>query len=326
MIELNYGVPGSGKTFKGVHFLHSIFIDEKSPNYQKFTHFYTNIADFKFDKFNGLGEPFKINEIKKTLGILRLEYLKGIPEADLIAHATALGFANALFVIDEAQNFFSKSDDLLLWWIEYHRHFSQYIILIAQSPKRILSGYKDLGDLHYKAVPPSLRLGSSLSYKRFAEPNLYKASYIETLKLSADPDIFALYQSGANEKPKKVIYKFIGIGILLAVLVTFAFNFFATHLSPDNNESSPTSSPSSPTYKAPSVSGDTVSVACFAFDCSYMGSVVPIAVINQYEHDYKFNPISINQMSPDVFIRVYPHNAEFIKGVFNVSINHSSSS
>lgn len=324
MLELDYGVPGSGKSYKAVNLIYQSFVNEKSENFNKYERFYCNIAEFKFDSFNGQGLKLVPPDFIAKVSQLRLIAVAGGSETEILKKAREFDLLDCLIVWDEAQTFFSKKNDVLLWWVEYHRHLYQDIILIAQSPDRILSCYKDLGDLHFKAVPPSLRVSNSLQYKRFVTPQLYKKSVIDTISLKPDPKIFALYKSGANEKPKKVIYKFIIIAVVLAVVVALIFSFVGRRFSGDSNQTQP----SAPSYtSAPTQSyDDSITVACVGFDCSFMGSSVPLAVLNQYEHDFNFRSTIITQVSPNVFLRVYPNNHEFVKGVFNVSLPSSNPS
>lgn len=326
MLELDYGVPGSGKSYKAVNTIYQAFVNEKSDTFNKYQRFYCNIAEFKFDSFNGQGLKLVAPDFISQVAQLRIIALRGGSEDEILELARSFDLLDCLIVWDEAQSFFSKKNDVLLWLVEYHRHLHQDIILIAQSPDRILPGYKDLGDLHYKAVPPSLRVTNSLQYKRFATPQLFKKSVVDTLSLKPDPKIFALYKSGANEKPKKIIYKFVIIAIVIAFFVSGIFYFISNRFSGDNNVSQPSVSSLPAVSSSSVVTADSITVACVGFDCSYMGSTVPIAVINQYEHDHNFLPSLVSQLSPNVFLRSYPNNNDFIKGVFNVSVSLPPSS
>ena len=76
--------------------------------------------------------------------------------------AKKLNLYKALFVIDEAHNFFQTKDDVLVWWLTYHRHLYQDIFLITQNLALIDRKYKPLAEYFYKAVPSSLRLNKKV--------------------------------------------------------------------------------------------------------------------------------------------------------------------
>lgn len=323
MLECDYGVPGSGKSYKAVYSIYEAFVNEKSERFNKYERFYTNIADFKFNKFPDTGFKLVPNDFIKNLSTLRLLAIQGKSESEILETARSLNLLNCLVVWDEAQQFFSKQNDVLLWYIEYHRHLHNDVILIAQSPDRIQSGYKDLGDLHFKAVPPSLRMSNSLQYKRYATSKMYKKEVIDTISLKPDQKIFDLYKSGANEKPKKVIYKFIVIALVLAFVVGSIFAFVTSSWSSnDSNSSSVTVAQTSLTKSTP-ISSHVFTVACVGFDCSYLGQSVVMSDLNVKEKEFNIYPTLSTQISDGVYLRTYSYNADFIKGVFNVSFSDS---
>jgi zona occludens toxin (predicted ATPase) len=321
-IQLIFGVTGSGKTFKAVKEIYDSFIDTKSPTFNKYMRFYTNIADFQFDKFEGRAIPLVPNDFMLLLSKLRIMFIQGRGESEIIEVARSLDLLDCLIVWDEAQTYFSKKNDVLMWWVEYQRHLHQDIILIAQSPRRILSEYSDLAHLFYRANPPSLRVSDSITYKRYAESKLAKNSFIETFSLKPDNAIFALYTSGANEKPKKIIYKFIIIGSVLVVLVGLIFYYVSSRWSHggDNVSNSPSVKKS---VKAP-ISSHVFTVACVGFDCSYLGELVSMSDLNVKEKEFNIFPLTTTLISDGVNLRTYSYNADFIKGVFNVSLPDSA--
>ena len=321
-LELDYGVPGSGKSYKAVNTIYQAFLNEKSDTYGKYQRFFCNIAEFKFDKFDGRGFKLVPNDLISKISQLRLLAVQGKEESEILDLARSLDLLDSLFVWDEAQTFFSKKNDVLLWWVEYHRHLHQDIILIAQSPDRIISGYKDLGDFHFMATPPSLRTTNALKYKRYSTPQLYKYSHSDTITLKPDPRIFDLYKSGANEKPKKVIYKFLGIAAVLVVVLLLTVSFIMSRYDSDDSNTTVSSSGSLPVVQHFS---EIFTVACVGFECSYLGSVVSLADLNARSAEYGLNAVTTTSISEGVTLREYPFNVDFIKGVFNVTVASDSS-
>lgn len=54
---------------------------------------------------------------------------------------------HCLIVVDEAHNFFNKkNDEILTWWLTYHGHLYQDIILITQDLSLIDTGYKAVAE------------------------------------------------------------------------------------------------------------------------------------------------------------------------------------
>lgn len=323
MLECDFGVPGSGKSYKAVYTIYETFLNDKSDRYGKKDLFYTNIHEFKFDRFPNKGFPFVPNTLISQLSQLRLLDIQGKSKDEIIELARSMNLFNCLIVWDESQTFFSKKNDVLLWWVEFHRHLHHDIILIAQVPRRILSEYKENGDLFFKAVPPSLRTTNSLKYKRYGTFNMYKGEVIDTISLKPDPNIFALYKSGANEKPKKVIYKFVFLALFFAFVVFSIFAYVTSSMGSDSNSTSSDSSSSVRSVVDPTLG--TVTVACVGFDCSYLGQSVSLADLNVKQKEFGVYPLTTLQISEGVFLREYPNHVDFIKGVFNVSLSVSDS-
>lgn len=324
VLECDFGVPGSGKSYKAIYSIYESFLNEKSERFNKYERFYTNVADFKFNKFPDKGFKLVPNDFIKNLSILRLLAIQGKSESEIIESARSLDLLDCLIVWDEAQSFFSKKNDVLLWWIEYHRHLHQDVILIAQSPRRILSEYKENGDLFFRAVSPSLRTSDSLKYKRYGTFNMYKGEVIDTISLKPDPIIFELYKSGANEKPKKVIYKFVFIALFLSLVVGSIFAFVTSSWSSnDSNSSASVTIAQTSLTKSTPISSHVFTVACVGFDCSYLGQSVVMSDLNVKEKEFNIYPTFTTQISDGVYLRTYSYNADFIKGVFNVSLSDS---
>ena len=146
------GIPRSGKSYYAMFLLYMyfIFIEPITPlsklknklfppkPKKSYDIAYTNINQFDFTK----SDKIKFYDHQKTydiLAILHEEYLNKKTDDYLIKLAKENGLYNALFVIDEAQNFFDKDDKVLTWWITYHGHLHQDLIFITQNLELINS-------------------------------------------------------------------------------------------------------------------------------------------------------------------------------------------
>lgn len=108
MLECDFGVPGSGKSYKAVYTIYETFLNDKSDRYGKKDLFYTNIHEFKFDRFPNKGFPFVPNTLISQLSQLRLLDIQGKSKDEIIELARSMNLFNCLIVWDESQTFFSK--------------------------------------------------------------------------------------------------------------------------------------------------------------------------------------------------------------------------
>lgn len=328
MLEIFTGVPGSGKTYYAVDKVYNCFVDDKHKDFNKFNRFYTNINEFHFETFNKDKEiAFLLNfdEIKKSIYELRLLYLQKNPDSVLIEKAKELNLYDTLFIIDEAQNYFADQNDVLIWWLSYHRHLHQDIILITQNISLIHKKYLSFGEFFYRAVPSSLRLLSHVfSYKQFVSPQLYKNSFTSAIKIKFRSSVYALYGSGANTQPKKVIYKFIIIAIVTLFVVIFGFMFMSSSYggkTTDLNASKPIDKASPP----PVDLGNSFTVVCVDYECSLMGKTFLMNDFNRYITQYHLKPVSTVSSSDGVLLRTFAKSDQFFNEVLNAPISSNSS-
>jgi zona occludens toxin len=330
MLEYYTGVPGSGKTYRAVSYAYDCFIDEKSKVYKKYKFFYTNINEFKFDAFNsGIDDVAFVLHMDKllvSLSELHKLYLNNESDAVLLQRSKELNLSDTLFIIDEAHNFFDTKNDVLIWWLSYHRHLHQDIILITQNLSLIFKKYLSFGEFYYNAVSSSLRLrGSVFTYHQFIKWQLYKNSHTNTFKIKFNPAVYALYSSGANTQGTKVIHKFIAIAVFLFIVVIIFFKLYVSHFS--NSDSNATKKQDSNVQKnnlSSYVGSEIFTVVCIGFDCSYLGQSVTLKDLNRFKTDYKLVETKTS-VSGDVVFHSFVKNNNFLKGVFNVSLDSSNS-
>lgn len=246
MISILTGLPRSGKSYRAVWYIQKHFIDPKSKDYDKHTFLYTNIGGFKHETVNDILIQNPIDNgtdqedtIKESIYLdwawfyPHLQKMHEMAKADkpdeeLLRYARYHKLTPALFVIDEAYRFYTKaSDPTLVWWHGYHGHLGHDILIIIHRPSLMHSDYKAHTEEFIDAQPKSKALFSNqFRYHFYATDSYNKANRYSTDKLTASPDIFALYKSGDLHNPKKIVYKFLaiaGAGILVVLGLLYYF-------------------------------------------------------------------------------------------------------
>lgn len=234
------GIPGSGKSYYAVYQIWYNFIREPKKNEKiktkDYKFLYTNINGFKFDK-NDKFKPLDMIELKSHLTSLYALYQSGANDDELNSLASDLGLNYCLIIIDECHNFFTKKDDeVLIWWLTYHRHLYQDIILITQDLSLVDKGYKAIAEYFYKALPAAVRLfKNSFRYQQFTSYQMYQKDLINRkgIHIPLLPQVFALYKSGDMTSNKSYVRKFIYISLFIMALTFIGFNFFIDYIKGD---------------------------------------------------------------------------------------------
>lgn len=273
-----------------------------------------------------LAISLRMDELLIHLEELRQLYLAKNPDTVLVARATELKLSDSLFIIDEAHNFFDDKNDTLIWWLSYHRHLHQDIILITQNLSLIYRKYLSFGEFFYRAVPSSLRIRSGVfTYHQFIKYQLYKNSHTDTIKVKFNPDVYKLYGSGANTQGKKVIYKFIIIAIILSFLLFLGFKFVQSSWSDSNTtENQSQSNVISSSAFVPVDRSSTFTVVCVGFECSLLGQNFSLQDFNQYAKTYALQSVDTTMSSDGVYLRSFARNDRFFKEVLNVTPDSST--
>lgn len=241
------GNPGSGKSYYGVYILWDSFIKQtKEPKgflkqfiKPKVTKIYdiayTNINEFKFDKSDKI-IPFDFENILSNLTILfnRYKFEKATDE-ELIKTAKQLNLLNAIFVIDEIHNFFNeKENEVLIWWLTYHRHLYQELYFITQDLSLVNNEYKRIAEFFYRAVDSSKRFFSKkFRYIQYSNYKLYQKDIIKTFHIDFNQEIFNLYHSGQNGLGTSFVKKYLFISLIIFGFCIVAFAIFVNSITPD---------------------------------------------------------------------------------------------
>ena len=236
MITYLVGNPGSGKTYYAVFMIYQIFLFEpkktfltkfvkpkEKPNY---SYCYTNINEFKFelsDKF----KKFDFDEFYLGLRNLYALYKTGATDNVVNEKAKELNLYGCVFVLDECHNFFKdKKDEILVWWLTYHRHLYQDIYLITQDLTLVNNEYKRIAEKFYRAVDSSRRLFSKkFRYEVYASYRLYKKDQLEIINIPFLQEVFDLYHSGQSSNKKSFVRFYFLLAIVIFILLIFYFYF-----------------------------------------------------------------------------------------------------
>lgn len=227
MISFFVGVPGSGKTYYAVDKIYNNFSTDKEAKKDKHVYdvCYTNINEFEFEKVSNV-LLLDFDDLKSKLTKLHKLYKEKNTDDVLIEFCKENNIYNCYFVIDEAHNFFSAKDTVLVWWLSYHRHLYHEIILITQNISLIESKYKSFSEFFYRAVPTSLNLFKShFKYNQYCDSRMTLKSKTSTFKLKKNQKVFELYHSGDSIKASNIILKFFLFSFVLTLLLVIYFYF-----------------------------------------------------------------------------------------------------
>ena len=236
MIQYIIGVPGSGKSYYGIfniaiHFAKDLRDNKKFKSYflskTKYKVCLTNLNELKYDKFDNV-KPINFDDFKDDLVLLHSAYQSGYTDTQLADLIKDKDFFNALIVLDECHNYLNEDDEVLIWWLSYHRHFYQDIILITQDLPLVNKKYKSFTEFYYKAIPSSRKLFNfNMIYHQYTGHQLYKTQKAVTKKLPIIKEIFSLYGSGENNKQKSLILHFLTLGFIVFLLaLVFGYYYF----------------------------------------------------------------------------------------------------
>ncbi len=324
------GVPGSGKTYKAVHHIYKHFGKNSKSKDDKYLFCYTNIDAFNFDAVDERVKKLDFDLLKSRLLVLHDLYKRKATDAELIEKAKEFEIYKALFVIDEAHNYFQSRDPVLVWWLTYHRHLYQDIYLITQNLSLIESKYKPLAEYFYKAVPSSLRFSKKVfKYNVFVDQRMYKDTKAKVEKLKLDSEVLSLYHAGDTTKSPNFIKRFIFIALFISIFVGIFFYYFIHwFFAPDSTEPVKKHSVlSAPVKKSIQTSIDfddsfvLINISCFDSDCEYKNKKFDFSTLNylvyqtssKYLHAKKMNGtnhVLITLLASPSFINLFRSSNE----------------
>jgi len=233
MISFFTGVPGSGKTYFAVDKIYNNFstvTEAKKDKKATYEICYTNINEFNFDKVDNVFR-LDFDELKKQLTTLHKYYKDKKDDDFLIEKCKEYKIHNALFVIDEAHNYFDTKDTVLVWWLSYHRHLFHEIILITQNLSLIESKYKSFSEFFYKAFPQSLTLFKThFKYNVYCSSRMALNSKSGSIKIKRDKKVFELYKSGDSINSQNIVLKILGFAFFFIFLLIVTIYYYSNSL------------------------------------------------------------------------------------------------
>ncbi|MEV9615215.1 zonular occludens toxin domain-containing protein [Aliarcobacter butzleri] len=217
------GLQGSGKTLKAVNKLYDNFINPKTKNKSEYDCALTNINEFDFSKSNRINKLDFDVLYSHLMQLFDMSVNQKCTDTELNEKAKEFNLFGCLIIIDEAPHYFTKDkDDILLWWIEYHRHMYQDIILITPNKARFRTEYRN--SIHYfvKSVSAKYRIRKNVyKYAVFSNYNMNKDDFEHFESFTVKKELFSLYQSGKAINATPIIYYY--IAAIITILILFIF-------------------------------------------------------------------------------------------------------
>ena len=318
MITYYLGIPGSGKSYAGIDIIFNNFSDHpkaKKDLKKEYISCYTNVNGIKFQKLSNVFDLDAVdenehNKLLRSIEILHSAYKAKLNDDCLIRIAKEENIYKTLFVIDECHNIFSERKAFLIWWLTYHRHLYQDIILITQNLALVDSKYKVLAEYFYKATPKSLSLNPKIfSYKTYIDARMTKASKAGEKKVIKRKEVFELYQSGDGVETKNIILKYLLISLSVAIFLFFAFSMYLSNMGGSDKKTSKENKsldtvqgvpPPRPVDNiAPSVNSNfedrLFKLVCTRNDCLIFNNEIPFTVFEKLHNVYDLEIISIEK-------------------------------
>jgi len=133
--------------------------------------------------------------------------------------------AHIVFIIDEFQKWFHSKffDKDILYFFQYSRHYGLDFYLICQDVDSVCRQLKNLCEYYIGAVSRTSGSGLGFHYKKRIGDET-----IGHINLKKDKKIFNFYKSmkfDESEKPRPVMYKFIGLACVLLVVAVLLFKY-----------------------------------------------------------------------------------------------------
>lgn len=210
MLQIVYGVPGSGKTYYAVYSIKKIIEKEKEN-----VILVSNIENLKLPHLN-------LDDLIQQYG-----GLEGFFNVDCEFWNTNTDKKKILF-IDEAQRYFHKKffSTTVFFFFQYHRHLFTDIFLITQSLKALPTELVVLSELVVQAAPSSFRFFKS-SLRYFIK-DIETGEVVDKFDVPLKKDIYSLYTSAVViDNSKKMTYpqRYVIFSVLLVVIAGFVLFF-----------------------------------------------------------------------------------------------------
>lgn len=129
---------------------------------------------------------------------------------------------NSYIVIDEAQNWFRKLDDVFLQFFSYHRHRNIDIILITQSLDMLDRKLVELIEYEVHFVNSILRFGNNFVAKYQLNGEVFAT---KRFNLSQYFQYYRSFDVSVSRKQKSVLWKYVLMFVICVVIFVFGIRF-----------------------------------------------------------------------------------------------------
>lgn len=118
-------------------------------------------------------------------------------------------FIDSLIIIDECHLYFEeRSDEVIIRFLSYHRHFDIDMYLVTQNKNLINKKYLSFVETMYIAYPASKRIFSkAFRYRKYASYQEYHGNIMGNISFALKKKVFQLYSSGSNTIGKSYFSK-----------------------------------------------------------------------------------------------------------------------
>jgi len=144
-------------------------------------------------------------------------------------------FIDSLIILDECHLYFEeRSDEVLIRFLSYHRHFDIDMFLVTQNKNLLNKKYLSFIETMYVAYPASKRIFSkAFRYKKYASYQEYHANIMGTVSFALKKKVFQLYSSGSNVLGQSYLKKLLLPIFIILSLSVFVFLYLEHSISPD---------------------------------------------------------------------------------------------
>lgn len=227
MIQLNTGVPGSGKTYFVVKQIVDIAKDKKS----KYKKIFTNINGLKYEELNKINsnlvfESLYFDDLLEEIEKEFLFYSKNKKLHNYDDTIKELGilskFYDSLIVIDECHTLLDSSDSMKRF-ITYHRHWNIDLILITQAKSELDKVYlRNVENLIVAQAPAKRFLNFGFRYFYYSSTSEFKTNLYQKQTIFLSKNYSKYYDSGSSKLSKSQFLRF----LVPIFLMGFASYFF----------------------------------------------------------------------------------------------------
>ncbi|MGW8169473.1 MAG: zonular occludens toxin domain-containing protein [Sulfurovaceae bacterium] len=239
MIQLNIGVPGSGKTYFVVKQIVD-FASDKNTIYKKII---TNINGLKLDDLSVLNSNIKFEQLdyedldfeaQKEFNFYIDNKKLDNYDDEVKKQGILSNYYDSLIVIDECHTLLS-SDEHIKRLITYHRHWNIDFILITQDKNALDKVYLRNVETMISAVAPAKRFVSfGFRYVYYSSTQEYVKNTYQTKTIFLSKKISKYYDSGSTKLSRSQVLKFL-IPVIFGFIGMYFFynNFISTMFSND---------------------------------------------------------------------------------------------